>query len=170
VKIRVDIPQGDPVKIERVWALPLGNERYELRNTPFYAFDLNWGDVVQAKQLPDDVPRVANVIGRSGHKTLRITFVTDTSEELRRDVLTRLDGMATNYERGWGGLYALDSDRRRPTKTSATTCSTWSRGACLPTRQVPRQRKSSERWRGEAGPDCPIPSRLRRRKFLRNFS
>ena len=31
---------------ERVWAKRLGNERYEIRNTPWYAYDTNWGDVV----------------------------------------------------------------------------------------------------------------------------
>jgi len=50
-KILVDLPNHWATGGESLWAMPLGNDEFEIRNTPFYAYGLNWGDVVLAISL-----------------------------------------------------------------------------------------------------------------------
>jgi hypothetical protein len=61
-KIRIDLPEDDAYRAETVWALPLGGALYELRNSPWYAYDLNWGDVVACLAVEEDFPRVRRVV------------------------------------------------------------------------------------------------------------
>jgi hypothetical protein len=109
VKVSVDLHDDDGPATESFWAEPLGGDLYRLRNTPFYAFDLNFLDVVRAvSQEPDAVPTVVSVQRRSGHKTLRVLFAETTSESNVNAALGRLNDAAVNHERAWGRFYALD--------------------------------------------------------------
>ena len=51
---------------ERVWASPLGNDLYEIRNSPWHTCDVNWGDVVRAVVANDkEWPKFVEVVRRS---------------------------------------------------------------------------------------------------------
>src|SRR5438477_12605988 len=39
---------------ESLWAAPTDDGYYQLRNSPFYAYGLSWGDVVEALPFGDD--------------------------------------------------------------------------------------------------------------------
>src|SRR6058998_1200990 len=74
-KVLVELPEGAPYGAESLWAKSLGRGLYEIRNSPWFAFDLHFYDVVRAiADEPDEIPKVVKVVRRSGHKTLRVLF------------------------------------------------------------------------------------------------
>ena len=109
VKIHVDLPHHWAAGGESLWASPLGGDRYRVENVPFYAYDLNFHDVVEARALePDRKPSVLAVLERSGHQTLRIFFEADVSEEARLARLGSLAALQISYERCGARYFALD--------------------------------------------------------------
>jgi hypothetical protein len=74
---------------ERLWAEPVGTDRYRLRNTPFFAFGVSAEDVVFAEPV-DGQLTFKGVSIRGGHSTYRI-------------VVLNADGFAD----GWAPLEAL---------------------------------------------------------------
>ena len=68
-KIFVDLPHHWATGGESMWALPLGADLFELRNTPFYAYDLNFLDVVKAVPAShDEKPGILAIARRGGHR------------------------------------------------------------------------------------------------------
>jgi hypothetical protein len=81
-KVHVELPNHWATGGESMWAVDLGGDLYELRNTPFHAYGLNFGDVVKATaDSPDLKPEIRKVVKRSGNQTLRIFFNQPTSPE-----------------------------------------------------------------------------------------
>jgi hypothetical protein len=56
---------------ERLWAEPLGKDRFRLRNSPFYAFDVSNEDIVLGEQSDGEM-FFKNVVMRGGHSTYRL--------------------------------------------------------------------------------------------------
>lgn len=74
-KVHIDLPNHWATGGESLWALPLGGDLYEIRNTPFHAYGLNWGNIVRAhSDNPKLKPEVREVVAESGNKTLRVFF------------------------------------------------------------------------------------------------
>ena len=70
VKVQLTGPDGE---IETVWARPLGADRFELDNTPLYAYGLSWRDVIEARrQTAEGFPEFVRVTRKSGHRTIRV--------------------------------------------------------------------------------------------------
>lgn len=112
-KVYVDLPNHWTAGREFMWARPLGGDRYELRNLPFHAYDLNWGDIVQAvPNAPDEEPRVRRVIIRSGHQTLRVFFNETVPEERRLELVRSLKPLHVSFERATRSVFALDLEPR----------------------------------------------------------
>src|SRR4051794_37782486 len=101
VKIVANLPadeEGGPGG-ESFWAKPLGDDLYELNNIPFSAYDLHLYDIVRAvSPSPDRIPEIAEVVRRSGHKTLRVLISEDTPPDARRRILDRLNALQAFYE------------------------------------------------------------------------
>jgi hypothetical protein len=110
VKVLVEYVDAGIEKTERFWAKPLGGDLYEVRNTPWYLYGLNWGDTVRCAELStDEVPRVIDVVSRSGHKTLRVIFNHDRLTPERQDeLLATLSEMHAHHERANPDLLAID--------------------------------------------------------------
>lgn len=109
VKVSVDIPNHWAAGSESLWALPLGDNRYQLENVPFYAYDLNFGDIVEAVPAsPADQPRVLRVIERGGHQTIRVIFDTDVLAETCVEYVQSLASLDVTYERAGTHYFALD--------------------------------------------------------------
>jgi hypothetical protein len=107
-KVHVDLP-NHPVGGESMWARHLGGNRYRIENVPFYAYDLNYLDVVEAKEpSPDLKPFVIRVIERSGHRTLRVIFEEDVPEDDHGAYLGELAPLHVSFERCSERYYALD--------------------------------------------------------------
>jgi hypothetical protein len=109
VKVFVELDGDGPFASESFWARPLGDDLYELRNSPWFAFDLHFYDVVRAvPDQPDEKPRILEVVRRSGHKTLRVVFPPKVSERQRVRMLRSLHRWRGFHEHYDGGLYAID--------------------------------------------------------------
>ena len=108
-KVRVDLPNHWATGGESFWARPLGNDRYELHNVPFHAYDLNFLDVVEAVAATTDLkPEIRRVVRRSGHRTLRVIFPASTPEEDRVPLLESLGDLQASFEGANETLFALD--------------------------------------------------------------
>ena len=109
-KIHVDLPNHWATGGESLWALRLGGDRYQVENVPFYAYGLNFRDVVEAKAAaPDLKPSVLRVVERSGHRTIRVIFHDGaTKEEDRIARLRSLEDLHVSFEGANERYFALD--------------------------------------------------------------
>ena len=93
---------------EGLWAKPLGNDLYEIRNTPWHTFEVNWGDVVRAiPETKDQKPKFVEVVRQSGHRTLHVYFFKETSKEERSSILDELHRWKASFENSDSNLYAI---------------------------------------------------------------
>ena len=108
-KVHIDLPNHWAVGGESLSARHLGGDRYRLENVPFYAYDLNFADIVEAKASePDRKPSILRVVARSGRQTIRVMFGDEVAEP---DVLSRLhtlEGLGVTFERCSKRYFALD--------------------------------------------------------------
>ena len=59
VKVHIDLPNHWGTNGEALWARSLGGDRYQIDNVPFFAYDLNFRDIVEAVAIsPDLVARI----------------------------------------------------------------------------------------------------------------
>ena len=87
-------------RTESLWARRAGDGLYQLVAVPFFAYGLNFGDVVRAS------PIVEEVVRRSGHTTLRVVFRRDDEPRARRIAL--LSDLGVSFESWDGSFFALD--------------------------------------------------------------
>ena len=74
VLFRIEYEDGS-AKVETLWAHDLGNDKYRLADSPFYAYSVSWEDMVLAPF--DDFEGRATfkrVLEKSGNRTVRIIF------------------------------------------------------------------------------------------------
>lgn len=108
-KVHIDLPHHWATGGESLWALPLGDDLYELRNAPFYAYGLNWGDVVRAYSEDTDLkPEVREVVNTSGHRTLRVFFGDELNQERQNEILSSLQYLDLSWERATDKFVAID--------------------------------------------------------------
>jgi len=108
-KVHIEMPNHWATGGESIWALPLGDDLYEIRNAPFYAYGLNWGDIVRAySDDPELKPEVREVVKRSGNKTLRIYFNEGLSEEAQESILASMQTLDISWERADKRYVAID--------------------------------------------------------------
>ncbi len=109
VKVHFELPEPDMgVSGESLWAAPLGNNLYELRNSPWHARQVNWFDVVEARPEADDKwPEFVRVHKRSGHRTVHL-YILDLGQQSKDKILQRCNQLGATYEGMDGRMYALD--------------------------------------------------------------
>lgn len=109
VKVVFDVPEkdGSVLKTESLWAEPVGEDRYRLRNVPFLVFGFSEQDVITAK---DDNGKlvVTGVAARGGHSTYRLVLPEDTNEETFLQDWARLKELGCTYERATRRFVAID--------------------------------------------------------------
>jgi hypothetical protein len=108
-KVYIDLPQHWATGGESMWALPLGGDLYEIRNTPFYAYGINWGDIVRADSNdPKLKPEVREVVAPSGNKTLRVFLNKELSQTDQDAMLSALQHLDISWERADDHYVAID--------------------------------------------------------------
>ena len=108
-KVHIDLPNNPHTGGEAMWAKPLGDDLYELRNNPFFAYGLNFLDVVHAiARAPDLKPSVLRVVRRSGHRTIRVTFTDDADGDGRAERLKVLHQWRGFHEGADGTYFVID--------------------------------------------------------------
>ncbi len=108
-KVHIDLPNHWATGGEALWANAVGPAKYRIANVPFFAYDLNDGDTVEAiERSPDRKPSVLRVWERSGHRTLRVFFAQGIAREHQTHRLESLRELAVSCERKDGRYVALD--------------------------------------------------------------
>ena len=113
VKVVFDLAQGPfaidepPFGSESVWAAPLGEGRFEIRNSLFYVYGVSWRDVVEAEVVDDCLTAVA-VAERGGHSTYRVILAEAVSHATWEEEWAAFDGLGCSYEGAEGSLFAID--------------------------------------------------------------
>ena len=109
IKVHIDLPNHWATGGESLWALSLRDDLYEIRNSPFYAYGINWGDIVRAhSDDPTLKPEVRELIQTSGNKTLRVFFDKDLDQEQPDDILSSLKDLDLSWERADHRYVAID--------------------------------------------------------------
>lgn len=108
-KIVIDLPGHWATSGEGIWAKSLGEDLYQIDNIPFHAYGLNYGDIVKAiEPSPDLKPQVKEVVTPSGHRTLRIMFEKNLTEQQQTPFLNEIKEMGVGVERNNRIFVALD--------------------------------------------------------------
>ena len=101
VKLHVDLPNHWAVGGESMWAKPLGENLYQIKNIPFFSYGLNYDDIVKAITEDSDLnPEIIEVVETSGHQTLRIIFTDDKSKAEHIAIIESIRNEHIGYE-GW---------------------------------------------------------------------
>jgi Domain of unknown function (DUF4265) len=109
VKVVVDLPNHWATSGEGLWATSLGDDLYQLQNSPFYAYNLNYLDTVLAtSERTDEHPLVREVVKRSGHATFRVVFPDSVDLAERVRLLETLQDLGVTYEGAHSRLFSLD--------------------------------------------------------------
>jgi hypothetical protein len=125
-KIYIPLPEGGGPSGESFWAKPLGNDLYELWNSPFHAYNLNFLDTVRAiPDAPDEKPRIVEVVRRGGHKTLRVLFSESVPVDERQRLLKGLNRFKAYYENADDRLYAVDVEPDGDYQAVSDQLATW---------------------------------------------
>jgi hypothetical protein len=109
VKIVIDLPDAElGVSGEGVWSVQVGEDLYEVRNSPWYSMDINFLDIVRAiSPAEDKKPVVKEVFRRSGHRTIRVLILNEGLTE-KDGIFVRLKTLGATYENANGAMFALD--------------------------------------------------------------
>ncbi len=108
-KVHIDLPNHWAIGGESMWAKPIADDRYRLENVPFYAYGLNFHDIVRATaDAPDTILEIREVVRPSGHHTFRCFFDAEISREQQLDYFDVLRPFGATVERADERLVALD--------------------------------------------------------------
>lgn len=108
-KIHVDLPNHWAIGGESMWATPLGNDLFKIENIPFYAYGLNFQDIVRATSDSDEhIPEIRELIEPSGHRTFRVFFHKHISRAQQEEILDSLKDLTISYERASDIYFSLD--------------------------------------------------------------
>jgi hypothetical protein len=107
VKVLFNLEESDwhNYAAETLWAEPLGDGHYRLKNTPFCAYGYSMNDDVIAAPDKDGRLLVSGTWHRSGHSTYRLIMDKDG---LFEEYWKPLGTIGCNYERATALLVAVD--------------------------------------------------------------
>lgn len=107
-KVYVDLPNHWATGGESMWAKPLGNDLYQIQNIPFYAYGLNYLDIVKVDSSDETIkPVVLEVVEPSGFMTLRIVFMDGFEEQAQSELFNELNQFKVEIERDNENYVAL---------------------------------------------------------------
>jgi Domain of unknown function (DUF4265) len=107
VVVYFESEEGGPSS-ETFWARKVADDVFVLRNVPFFAYDLNFGDAVRADREGLEIGlTVRDVVRRAGYQTLRIFFEDSCDVETQNRVTETLESMDASSERADARLVAV---------------------------------------------------------------
>ena len=109
VKVHFELPKPEMgISGESLWAVPVGTNLYELRNSPWHVRSVNWLDVVEAiPRNKDEWPEFVRVHQRSGHRTIHL-LIFDAGMSRKQEILENCNRHGSTYENMDNTMYALD--------------------------------------------------------------
>jgi Domain of unknown function (DUF4265) len=109
IKLHIDLPNHWAIGGESLWATSLGNDLYRIENVPFFAYGLNFLDIVRATaDSPELKPEIREVVTASGHRTYRVIFNKDVERDNQATLLESLEKFGASYERADGINVSID--------------------------------------------------------------
>jgi hypothetical protein len=75
VKVRMSSPDGD---IETLWAVRVAEGRFRLDNSPWFAYGVSLGDIVEGTEYAPNMYELSKVVERSGNRTIRVILAPDS--------------------------------------------------------------------------------------------
>ena len=109
VKLHIDLPNHWAIGGEYLWAEPLGNDLFKIQNVPFYAYGLNYWDIVIATPESEDLgPEIRKLVETGGHRTLRFYFKQEVDRSQQEEILNSLLTNGASCERADASLIAID--------------------------------------------------------------
>lgn len=100
-KIQFSLEQDEdgypPMGIETLWARRTKEGYYELANSPFYAIDVSWKDIVDVEEMPDGALKYKRVVKRSGHSTIRVIAL---EKDEMKPLQEKLEDLGCSWEGG----------------------------------------------------------------------
>lgn len=97
-----------PTATESMWAEPLDEGRFRLRNSPFYAFGVSFHDIVYVKEAPDGGLDFAGVAEPAGHSTYRVILEDGVTRAHFEEKFEELRRLGCNYECGTDEFFVID--------------------------------------------------------------
>jgi hypothetical protein len=101
VKVSFPLKPGEweGLEAENMWAEPVGIGKYRVENTPFYAYGVSAGDIVNAESR-GGVLTFAGIAERGGHSTYRLLLSDQVDVRDSRFVAlwSQLQSMGCTYE------------------------------------------------------------------------
>ncbi len=108
-KVHIDLPNHWAMDGESMWATPLGNDLYKLENVPFYAYGLNFHDIVRAtRDSEESFLEIRELIEPSQHRTFRVFFKDHIDRTEQEEILETLRELTISYERCNDFYFSLD--------------------------------------------------------------
>jgi hypothetical protein len=73
-KVLFRVPEEDgSAEVETLWATSLGDNKFKLDNSPFYAYSVSWEDIVFAPFDENEQHQTfQRVVSKSGNRTVRV--------------------------------------------------------------------------------------------------
>jgi hypothetical protein len=107
VKVLITGPDGE---VETPWARDLGDDQFELDNTPWFTYGLSWHDVIEARApAPGEFPEFVRIVRKSGYRTIRVILDPPASESpASQAILDRLKELGCSYENMDNRLIGID--------------------------------------------------------------
>jgi len=98
-KIWVELPNHLEISGESMWAEYLGNNQYKIKNIPFYAYGLNYNDIVIAEAESEELkPVIKTLVKYSGHETIRVIFLQDQNKIESKNIIDSIIDDHIGYE------------------------------------------------------------------------
>ncbi len=85
---------------ERLWAKKLGQNEFQVENIPMYVRGISYGDIVEAKEVSEDVYEFTKFLKHSGHSTFRIYINQEIQdrEEVLQQIIQELNAFGVKTE------------------------------------------------------------------------
>jgi Domain of unknown function (DUF4265) len=97
VKVKLTSDDG---RVETLWAVRVGDGRFELRNVPMFAYGISDNDVVEGVEYAPDMYEFTRVVQPSGNRNIRLILAEDAkaNTDAGKAVLAGLNALGCNYE------------------------------------------------------------------------
>ncbi len=94
---KIKFVEGDDV--ETLWAVALDNNLFRLDNSPFYAYDVSWQDILEATEIAEGFYEFVRVVEKSGNRTVRIIFQNFSGNDGQgKQILSDIKNLGCSYE------------------------------------------------------------------------
>jgi hypothetical protein len=109
IKIKIPLPANDPSggEAEWVWAEPVGDDRFVVRNVPTFIYGVSYGDIVRANRVGDALV-FQSIVQRGGHSTYRAYVKSDRRNLQVANVLQTLESMHCDIEPATDKIIGID--------------------------------------------------------------